>query len=68
MQYDMDQYGRSTEEAAYEFYVQRGRDDGDDLSDWFLAEKMTRKTTSPASSEVALRRTAVSKSNRRKAK
>jgi hypothetical protein len=68
MQYDTDQYGRSTEEAAYELYVQRGRVDRDDLSDWFLAEKMSRKTTSPASGEVAVRRTAASKSNRKKAK
>ena len=38
---------RSIKEAAYELYVQRGRLDGDDLSDWFQAETVVSENWSP---------------------
>ena len=64
---DTDQFG-SIEKTAYELYVQRGRFDGDDLSDWFLAEKMISEKPSPESGEVEVRKTTASKSNRKKTK
>jgi hypothetical protein len=63
--YETDQY-RSIKEAAYELYVQKGRLDGDDLSDWFQAETMVREYTSPAVGEGASRRKAAPKSNKKR--
>ena len=66
MSYETDQY-RSIKEAAYELYVQKGRLDGDDLSDWFQAETMVRENSSPAVGEGAPRRKAAApKSNKKR--
>ena len=68
MIYSTDQY-RSIEELAYEFYVKRGRLNGDDLSDWFQAEKTVLKKLSPAVSEgTPKRKTAAPKSDKKQKK
>lgn len=64
MLHGTDQFG-SIEETAYELYVQRGRLDGDDLRDWFLAEKVISEKTAPASGEVDVRKTAASRSKKK---
>jgi hypothetical protein len=43
MQYPADQ-NRSIEEAAYTLYLQKGSVDGYDLSDWFEAEELSKRT------------------------
>jgi Protein of unknown function (DUF2934) len=58
MAYSTDQYG-SIKKAAYELYLQKGRLDGDDLSDWLQAEKMIFEKSSPAAGEVLPRRKTV---------
>ena len=68
MSYETDQY-RSIKEAAYELYVQKGRLDGDDLSDWLQAEKMILEKSSPAAGEGApKRKTAALRSDKKQKK
>ena len=58
MQYSADRH-RSIEEAAYLLYVQKGRLDGDDLSDWFQAEKVVHEVSLTASGAGVPRRKTV---------
>ena len=55
MQYSEDQY-RSIERKAYELHVQKGRPDGDDLTDWLQAERMVLERSSPAAGDDAPKR------------
>ena len=64
MQYSADRH-RSIEKAAYLLYVQKGRLDGDDLSDWFQAEKVVHENSLTASGAgVPRRKTAAPKSKK----
>ena len=67
MQYNAEQYGR-IESAAYELYVQKGRIDGEDVSDWLEAEKMILEKFSPATGTVAPKRKAVASKPKKTAK
>jgi len=63
-QYSTDQHS-SIEEAAYELYVQKGRLDGDDLSDWFHAEKIIHEKMADTSGDgVPKHRTTARKSKK----
>ncbi len=67
MQYGIDQRG-SIEKMAYEFYVQRGKLDGYDLSDWFQAEKVINKKLSLDVGKGALGTTSAPKSDKKRKK
>jgi hypothetical protein len=68
LQHSEDQH-RSIERTAYELYVQKGRRDGDDLSDWFQAEKMVFEKSSPeAGDDAPKRKTASPKSKTNRGK
>ena len=55
MQYNSEQYN-SIEKAAYDLYVQRGRLDGEDVSDWLEAEKVILEKSSPVAGKVVQKR------------
>ena len=64
MQYSTDQHS-SIEYSAYELYVQKGRLDGDDLSDWFHAEKIIHEKMADTSGDgVPKHRTTARKSKK----
>lgn len=68
MQSFTDQNSR-IEEAAYKLYVQRGRVDGNDLNDWFEAEKLTKGQSSSNPAKVVSKpKTAALKSDKRRKK